>query len=396
MAKLNHHPFLLLPLFVSYLASNWHQKCSSAHMTKDHSTVTAMKHDTSQQRATKRLTPVGIIFAALGLLLFVYFIWKANPMQIWGNIKQLGAGFLLVLMISSVRPVVRAFAWTRCFEGEHQLRFRDAYGAYLIGDAVGTLVPLGILASEPAKAALVRRHVPLLKGVSALAIENLFYSLSVILFIFSGTVALMLSFSLKRPLQIISVCALVTVVLLIALAYLVIREQWKLLSGALDLFARLGIALGFVDKNRDRVRSVEERVYGFYAGNWARIVPIMFLEACYHLSGVAEVYTVLYFITDQPSLLTAFVLESVNRVINVTFKFVPLRLGVDEAGSGWITEVLRLGKASGVTLAIIRKARIMCWTAVGVVLLIRRGLSLRDITEGEGRVMDETNATPNA
>ena len=354
-----------------------------------------MKHDTSQQAASKRFTPVGIIFAALGLLLFVYFIWKANPAEIWGNIKQLGTGFVLILIISSVRPVVRALAWTRCFEGEHQLRFRDALRAYLIGDAVGTLVPLGILASEPAKAALVRDRVPLLAGLSAIAIENLFYSLSVILFIFSGTVALMLSFPLKRPLQIVSICALVTVVLLIALAYTVIHNQWRILSGVTGLIARLGIAKTFVDKNRGRVRSLEDRVYGFYARNQSRIIPIMLLEACYHLSGVAEVYTVLFFITDQPSLLTAFVLESANRVINVVFKFVPLRLGVDEAGSGWITEVLRFGKASGVTLAIIRKARIMCWTFVGVVLLIRRGLSLRDVTDGEGRVLQEANATPN-
>lgn len=340
-----------------------------------------MMDNNTHQDASKRFTPVGIIFAALGLLLFVYFIWKANPWEIWGNIKQLGAGFVLVLLISSVRPVVRSFAWTRCFEGEQRLRFRDALRAYLIGDAVGTLVPLGIVFSEPAKAALVRDKVPLLVGLSALAIENLFYSLSVILFIFSGTVALMLSFPLKRPLQIISVCALATVVLLIALAFLVIRKQWKFVTGAMDLFSRLGLAQSFVGKNRERVRSFEDRVYGFYAGNRSRIVPIMLLETCYHLSGVAEVYAVLFFITDQPSLLTAFVLESVNRVINVVFKFVPLRLGVDEAGSGWITDVLRIGKASGVTLAIIRKARIMCWTAVGVVLMIRRGLSVRDVAE---------------
>lgn len=357
------------------------------------STVTAMKDDNSQQDASKRFTPVGIIFAALGLFLFVYFIWKADPGEIWRNIKQLGAGFVLVLMISSVRPVVRSFAWTRCFEGESRLRFRDALRAYLIGDAVGTLVPLGIVFSEPAKAALVRDKVPLLVGLSALAIENLFYSLSVILFIFSGTVALMLSFPLKRPLQIVSICALCTVVMLIALAYLVIRKQWKFVTGTMGLFSRLGLATGFVEKNRERVRSFEDRVYGFYAGNRARIVPIMLLETCYHLSGVAEVYAVLFFITGQPSLLTAFILESVNRVINVVFKFVPLRLGVDEAGSGWITGVLRIGKASGVTLAIIRKARIICWTFVGVALLIRRGLTVRDVAESGGRAHQEASAT---
>jgi hypothetical protein len=134
------------------------------------------------------------------------------------------------------------------------------------------------------------------------------------------------------------------------------------------------------------VRSLEERVYGFYARNRSRFIPILLLEACFHLSGVVEVYIVLSFISDTATsgtslLLTAFVLESVNRVINVVFKFVPLRMGVDEAGSGWVTHALKLGKTSGVTLAIVRKARIICWTALGVGLLVRRGLSLREVAE---------------
>ena len=342
-----------------------------------------MNHGAWEKRGSKRFTPVGVVFAVLGLLLFAYFIWKAQPGEIWGNIKQLGAGFVLVLIVSSVRPVVRALAWTRCFEGEHRLPFGEAFRAYLIGDAVGTLVPLGIVVSEPAKAALVRHRVPLLAGLSALAIENLFYSLSVALFVFSGTVALMMSFTLKRPLQIISISALVAVVVVIALAIVVIRKQWRFLSGILGLFARREGGRRFVEKNMGRVRSLEDRVYGFCARNKSRVLPIMLLETCFHLSGVAEVYTVLYFITDKPSLLTAFVLESVNRIINIVFKFVPLRLGVDEAGSGWIADVLKLGKASGVTLAIVRKARILCWTALGVALLVRCGLSVRDVADGD-------------
>jgi hypothetical protein len=70
------------------------------------------------------------------------------------------------------------------------------------------------------------------------------------------------------------------------------------------------------------------------------------------------------------------VLESVNRVINVVFKFIPMRVGVDEAGTGMLTKILSLGTASGVTLAIVRKARVIIWTALGIALLVRRGLSL--------------------
>ena len=71
---------------------------------------------TQAESTTRRFTPAGILFAALGLLLFVYYIWRADPRAIWQNMLDLGAGFLLVLLVSAVRPVVRALAWTRCFE----------------------------------------------------------------------------------------------------------------------------------------------------------------------------------------------------------------------------------------------------------------------------------------
>src|SRR5256885_17217209 len=126
---------------------------------------------------------------------------------------------------------------------------------------------------------------------------------------------------------------------------------------------------------------LEDRVYGFYKRNTRRFLPILGLEACFHLAGVLEIYTVLSFIspTQPPTLFTAFILESVNRVITMAFKFIPLRMGVDEAGTGKASKVLQFTEATGVTLAIIRKARDLFWTAVGLMLLLQPGLSLRTV-----------------
>src|SRR5205085_273838 len=97
---------------------------------------------------------VGIIFALLGQLLFAFFVWKAGTKEIADGIKKLGAGFLLVLVVSGIRYIVRTFGWMLCFEGPERVRFRDAFRAYVVGDAMGNLTPLGIVASEPTKAAL--------------------------------------------------------------------------------------------------------------------------------------------------------------------------------------------------------------------------------------------------
>jgi hypothetical protein len=71
----------------------------------------------------------------------------------------------------------------------------------------------------------------------------------------------------------------------------------------------------------------------------------------------------------------AFIVEAAGRLLTVAFKFVPMQTGVSEAGFAVLTDVLGMGPAVGTTLGLVRKARMLCWTAVGTVLLVRHGLS---------------------
>ena len=355
-----------------------------------------MNQSNNTPKPSTRSKLIGIIFALSGLLLFAYFVWKAGAGEIAGGIKKLGAGFLLVLLISSLRYIVRTLGWTLCFTGEHRLRFRDAFRAYIVGDAMGNLTPLGIVASEPTKAALVRDRVPLIVAVSALAVQNLFYSLSVALFILSGIVSLLLIFPLTPGLRLMSLISLGVVCAIILFGFIVYRMRWKFISAGFERLRRNRFGKRFLkEKQRENTSAVEDTLYNFYSRHRARCALIMLLEICFHLAGVLEVFVTLSFISDvQPTFMAAYVLESVNRIINVVFKFVPLRAGVDEAGSSWVTKVLKFGVTTGTTLAIIRKARVICWTALGVAFLVRRGLSTQAVTEETEEVMAEEMGTP--
>jgi len=338
-----------------------------------------------KERHRRKFAPLGIIFGLLGLLLFAYFVRKAGLDEILANIRRLGAAFLIIIAISSIRHTVRALAWTRCVEQPYKLRFRDAFAARIMGDALGNIIPLVSAAiSEPSKAVFVRDRLPLLAGLSALAVENIFYSLSVTLFIFTGTATLLLSFTLPKPLRYASIVALVITVIVAPLVYLLIRKQWNFLSGTLDFAAKRGIGRAFATRMSPKARSLEDRIYGFYQRNQQSFIGIFALEVAFHLAGVLEIYTTLSFISPvAPTLLTAFILESVNRIINVAFKFIPLRTGVDEAGTGMLSKVLGFTTAIGVTLAIVRKARDIFWATVGVALMLRKGFSLKQVSASE-------------
>jgi hypothetical protein len=336
-----------------------------------------------QRSRRSRFAPLGIIFGLLGVLLFAYFVRRAGVGEIFANIQRLGAGFLLILAISSSRYMVRALAWTRCVERPYRLPFRDAFAARLMGDALGNIVPLVSAAvSEPSKAVFVKDRIPLIVGLSALAIENIFYALSVSLFIFAGTTTLLLSFSLPKALRYASIGTLVTTLVIIAIVFLLIRSQKKFLSGTLEFLSARGIGRKLITKLTPRARTLEERVYGFYERNRQSFLSIFLLDMCFHVAGMIEIYTTLLFISPvAPSLQQAFILESVNRIINVAFKFIPLRAGVDEGGTGQVSKVLGFGRDIGVTLAIIRKGRDIFWSGIGVLLIWRKGLSLRGLSD---------------
>jgi len=334
-----------------------------------------------QRSRRNRFAPLGIVFGLLGLLLFAYFVRRAGVGEIAAGIQRLGAGFVLILAISSSRYIVRALAWTRCVERPHRLPFRDAVAARLMGDALGNIIPfVSVAVSEPSKAVFVKDRLPLMVGLSALAIENIFYALSVSLFIFLGTATLLLSFSLPKGLRYASIGALVVTLIVIPLVYLLVRSQSKFLSGTLRFFGRNGVAPNLIAKIAPRAQTLEERVYGFYDRNRGSFLAIFALDMCFHLAGVVEVYTTLSFISPvMPSLRQAFILESVNRIINVAFKFIPLRAGVDEGGTGQVSKVLGFARGIGETLAIIRKGRDIFWSGIGLILIWRKGLSLRNL-----------------
>ena len=336
---------------------------------------------TQKQTRSRRFAPLGVVFGLLGILLFAYFVSKAGVGEIAARIQRLGAGFILILAVSSIRYIVRALAWTRCIEPPYQLRFRDAFAARLMGDALGNIVPfLSVAVSEPSKAVFVKDRVPLMVGLSGLAIENIFYAVSVALFIFAGTATLLFTFPLPKGLRYASIAALVVTFLIIPLVYLIVRRQTKFLSNAVGYFGDRGVARSFMSRLKPRAQSLEERVYRFYANTQRSFLSIFALEMCFHVAGIIEVMITLAFISPvAPTLTQAFILESVNRIINVTFKFIPLRAGVDEGGTGQVSKVLGFARGIGETLAIVRKGRDIFWSAIGVLLIWTRGHGLTRI-----------------
>ena len=322
----------------------------------------------------------GLAATGGGLVLFWYALRQAGVGDVAAGIRNLGWAFGLVLLLSGLRFTVRSLAWLRCMPAGHGLRLRDVLPAFIGGDAVGNLAPFGVVVGEPAKSICLADRAPISRTFPALAVETLFYSLSVVVLLIAGAAALVVS--VQPPASDWRAGAAVVAVLavVITVAHWILWRRVPAASRAFRRLARLGRAGGLLDRVAGRVARLEAHMQRDYPREWPRLAALGLFELLFHLLAVTEAWLILSVIGGRaPTPLDAFVFEAANRFVNVVFKFVPLRFGVDEAGAGMLADLLAFGTTAGVTLAIVRKARMIVWAAVGVAVLIRRGLSLAQL-----------------
>jgi hypothetical protein len=315
---------------------------------------------------------LALISLAAGLALFVYVIRQTGPGEILARVRALGAGFLLILVISSTRYFSRTLAWLRCMPPEERrVGFWALWRARLAGEAIGDLT-FGPLVAEPLRLLTLGGRLSLKSGVSSLAVENLAYVVSSCLMVMAGTLALLASFALTESLRAAVLTALVVVLVVVLAVATVISRRWALASGLVGALASLlphAGARGWVAEKLRHLRALEDYVFDFYARRPQDFLVVALCQAGFHLAGVAEIYATLRLIGYDLTPATAFILEGINRALNIAFIFVPALVGVDEAGTGLLTQTLGLGATAGVALAIIRKIRMFCWIGLGLAFL---------------------------
>ena len=331
----------------------------------------------SSDRSKINQTGINVITALIGLCLLGFFVHRAGINSITQNIFQLGWAFLIVVALGGLRFLVRAAAWIRCFEGNHSLSLSNVFQAMIVGDTLGNLTPFSLIISEPTKTIFLSKQEPISRTLPALAVENFLYTVSALLVIITGLLSFFFMFQLPERLWLSSTIILCALVSVVSLIHWLIWNQIHIVHTTMEWLRKHGVARHLISRFGVQLKEIEKTIHSLYPRTWSRLLPVAILELFFHVLAIIEIFLILYVISDQtPTLLDAFVLESTNRFIAVVFKFVPMRIGIDEAGTGLLAEFLDFGTSVGVTLALIRKGRMLVWMCVGIVSLVRRGLPL--------------------
>jgi hypothetical protein len=299
--------------------------------------------------------------AVIGTALFAYSIKALGLAEIQEAFVRMGWGFGAILLLSGVREALRTLAWTHTIEGPLHLSFRDAFRARLAGEAFNALLPMGMLVGEPMKAEHVGHRLPFATAFSALVVEFAFYGASLLLLFSAGVVTLF------PP------SALLFIVVMAPMVVPLVRNRNRRTGVVEPTGASQDHVASVITRVVEKLRRLGDPVLRFASLNPGRTWRLVVLEAAYQLLAVAEVYLTLALITpSHVAWSSALVLETVSRAVTIMFKMLPMRLGVDEAGSAVFADRLGLGSATGITLALVRRTRLLFWSAVGIVFVLMR------------------------
>jgi putative ABC transport system permease protein len=323
-----------------------------------------------RRKSSRRVMWVQLVAFAFGLALLVYVVNRVGVQSIFDTLARIGLGFFLLLAISGSRHFFRAVPMYLAVPPvQRRFNLWQAFTTRLSGEAITFLTFTGPILGEATKAALLRKRVPLVTGVQALVVDNLLYNLSVALFILSGACVMLASYDLPDAahytLLLIATSALLTLLLVgFAASRRVMPLTW-----ALERLAARGFAPRALARRRAHILELESNIYDFYRDRRRSFFLIVAFDLVAHASSVFEVYVTLRMLGFRPGFDAPYVIESLTKVINFVFGFVPATIGVYEGGTEVVLRTLGFAAATGVTLALVRKAGMIFWTAVGLAML---------------------------
>jgi hypothetical protein len=313
---------------------------------------------------------VTLLLLAIGLALLVWQVraLELSAAELRAGFASVGAWFAVILLLSFARFALRSYAWIVLTD--RPLPFRAVLAATISGDALGNVTPLGLLASEPAKALYLRRLVDPAHALAALTAENFFYSVSVAVYVIIATGAMLALFPIGPDVYWAGITAVGGMVAVLAGAAWL---AWQRPSVASHLLERVPLAR--VSAVVERVRVFERAAYGAAGHRGSRLAIVTACEIGFHALSFVECWLTFGLLTDVWLLLPALIFDGFNRVVNVVFKVIPFRLGVEEGGTALLAAAIGLSASGGFLLGLVRKIRVITWATVGLALWSQRTLN---------------------
>jgi hypothetical protein len=306
----------------------------------------------------------------LGAILLAHLVERAGTGALLENAKNIAWGLVLVIALAGIGHIVKTWAWRLTLRGEaKRISFWRMLGLRLISEAIGQLGFVGLVFGESARVTLLGSGVSTASAISSVAMDRGLFIVAGAIVTITGIAAAAFVVALSGALHVYAGIFVIAVAVLLGLAGLALHKGWPLFSKPARAVGRIPCFRSWIDSKKAVIECSERQFLQFHrqapGGFWLSVI----LNLTSHVLAVTEVYLILHFLCAHASFVSALVLESLTKLINVIGAVNPGNLGTYEGGNMVIGKLVGLNGAQGLTLGLCRRARAIFWAVVGVICL---------------------------
>ena len=315
-----------------------------------------------------------------GILLYAGLLYQIGPATLIHDVSLVGAGFLLIFGQEQLAILFNTLGWRYAIPvPSRDVGVSDLCAMRLAGDAVNYATPTAGLGGEFVKARLLMRRIRAPAAIASVSVSVVNQFIGQLVFLLLSAPFILRHVQLPDLNAVAAGAAVLAAIAFAAVRYGMRNRSSFATTGRWSLLSRYTtkIAAAWHDCRAQLVASVRHQPFDL-------ALSVLYFTLGWAM-GVVEVVLILYFLRVSIGWDDAIAIEGLSILVDLSFFFVPAKIGTQEGGKYLIFLLLGMDPAVGLALGVIRRLRELCWTFIG--LLALGHYQVRDMRSRPAQVM---------
>lgn len=269
---------------------------------------------------------------------------------------------VVVVFPHAVVALLHTLAWRRVFP-RTRVSLGRLFSVRLAGEALNA--GTASVGGEPVKAYLLQPSVPLVEAGTALVLEKTSITVAQVLFLALGLAVAVPLFDF--PADFLRAMWALLGIQVVAVGGFVLVQMAGVFGWVGGLLERLG--LPWLGSRRQGLIVLDRSLASAYTDRLGAIAVCVLVHLLGWVAGSFEVYLVLRWLHVGVSFTDALVIDALGTGVKFLAFAIPGALGVLEGGFMVVFGVIGLGSGLGLSFTLIRRIRMVAWSALGVLVL---------------------------
>ncbi len=331
--------------------------------------------------------------AVLGLLVFAFMVWRIGPGVIWSELRRISLwSFVLLFGMRAGHWLFRTWIWRIVYARyDDPPSYGHLFAARLAGHAASYLTPIAYVGGEAVRTLMIEGR-DRTKALASIIVNTTFEVLAVGFLSALGIGAMLSRSALPFPARATLAGSFAAAALI--MVYLVRKQRSGFFGWLAGIPARLGLHPRFIERNRDRIQTVDAHIAEFYARGSGGPVKVFALDTLLNILWMLEIFVTLRALGAPALTIGKSVLVAAFNAASMGLPASPAALGTYEAMNLAVFAALGWTAGLAMSMAIIRRILSLFWAGVGLLFIARNHVRLGPAAEKPVDVQGNLGSAP--